>query len=628
MTPALNASHQSDSDDSDSSELKKKAKAKAKKEKKQKKKEKKEKKKRKRNLEEETATAESKEAEERNEKKKEKKKRKRDQESLHSEETEHQQHQQQFPKYSTDDKIIESSHLDFRNDVTLTEDDLPGNAVSLLLFYQYVEPVWSNDVYKEALKHVERLGHENNVTGRMRVAKEGLNCTLTGARQGIFGFCRALREWKPDCFGATEFKVTHHLPEPQRFGNLKMMPVTELVNYGLDGAKAPPIQQYHGTHLEPMLYHEKIAQANTVIIDVRNHYEATIGHFEPPPSASATATGGSDSTNAQHDNGDDEKNPPVWLNPKMRKSTEFPAWLDDPATQQQLQGKQVLMYCTGGIRCERASALLKYKMATDPATQQLNIQGVYQLQGGIDKYFKEFPDGGYWKGKNYTFDKRNAHAPPAIEAAKSAAHDDNDTQQQPQPTPPVMGKCAACSKAWDEYRGKQRCPTCGVPSLICRDCWHADQDGKRKLDRSARCELCVDQDIRSKKDLRAKEQDQTAAYEARLEQQGLLRPSEGPPPPNLDAVTRLYLKNMCRKSMSEQVLLEHFPDITHIVWRNDRHSGKFLGQAWVEMASPDAAAHVVAQSGLQILGRPLYAVFDPSGGKDAWPPGGSGVGKH
>jgi hypothetical protein len=71
----------------------------------------------------------------------------------------------------------------------------------------------------------------------------------------------------------------------------------------------------------------------------------------------------------------------------------FPAYLDRPETREEMKGKQVLMYCTGGIRCERASALLKYKMETDPEIKALNIQGVYQLQGGIDKYFKEFPDG-------------------------------------------------------------------------------------------------------------------------------------------------------------------------------------------------------------------------------------------
>jgi predicted sulfurtransferase len=73
-------------------------------------------------------------------------------------------------------------------------------------------------------------------------------------------------------------------------------------------------------------------------------------------------------------------------------------WLDSEETRQKIKGKQVLMYCTGGIRCERASALLKFKIETDPTMAELGIQGVYQLQGGIDKYFKAFPDGGYWKG--------------------------------------------------------------------------------------------------------------------------------------------------------------------------------------------------------------------------------------
>lgn len=56
-------------------------------------------------------------------------------------------------------------------------------------------------------------------------------------------------------------------------------------------------------------------------------------------------------------------------------------------------------FSTGGVRCERASALLKYKMETEPDTKDLGIKGVYQLQGGIDKYFKDIPDGGFWKGK-------------------------------------------------------------------------------------------------------------------------------------------------------------------------------------------------------------------------------------
>merc|ERR1719491_2892798 len=66
----------------------------------------------------------------------------------------------------------------------------------------------------------------------------------------------------------------------------------------------------------------------------------------------------------------------------------------------------------------------------------------------------------------------------------------------------IMGKCESCFKPWDMYRGKRRCPTCGVPSLICKDCFANDKEAgkggkKSKLKgRDVRCELCVEQNIR------------------------------------------------------------------------------------------------------------------------------------
>lgn len=493
------------------------------------------------------------------------------------------------------------------------EPDPVKNSVTLLLFYQYVEPPWNDAVYKHVLQQVLQIGKKAGVEGRMRVAKEGLNCTLTGSDEAVRLFIAGLRQWKPGHFNQTEFKLTHHLlAEKHRFSNgLKIMPVTELVHYGLEGDKAPPIQSYSGVHLEPAAYHQKLAEPDTVVIDVRNHYEAAIGRFDPP-SNDATTT--SDNNNNSSNNTTAKK----FLDPKMRKSTEFPVWLDSDETKEKLRGKQVLMYCTGGIRCERASALLKYKMETDPAVKELGIQGVYQLQGGIDKYFKEFPDGGYWKGKNYTFDKRFAHAPVAVEKGLNEA------------SFPPMGKCEACSKPWDKYRGKRRCPTCGVPSLICKDCYQADQDGTKKLDKWIRCDLCVEQNVRSKKELRDKEQKELDDYETRLQKKGLLNlPAQtiaaGAADPNPDSVTRLYLRNMCRKSMTDEVLLELFPGITHIVWRIDGKTGNFFGQGWVEMESPGAAAAVVARSGETVLGRPLFIDYQPPDGKDVWPPPKSAV---
>ena len=104
--------------------------------------------------------------------------------------------------------------------------------------------------------------------------------------------------------------------------------MVDLVNYGLAGPRAPEIGKHGGTHLEPEEYHRKMCEKDTVIIDVRNHYEANIGRFDPPEGGAKM------------------------IDPMMRKSTEFPVWLDKEETKEMLRGKQVLMYCTGGVRCE------------------------------------------------------------------------------------------------------------------------------------------------------------------------------------------------------------------------------------------------------------------------------------
>ena len=343
--------------------------------------------------------------------------------------------------------------------------------ITILLFYQYVEPVWDESMYEYVLNTLRKYGDELHLTGRMRVAKEGLNCSLTGKDASIREYCHRLRTHSKfnGVFQDTEFKLTTDLPLAQKFTELKVFKVVELVHYGLEGRKAPPIAQYHGTHLEPKDYHKKLAENNTVIIDVRNHYEAAIGRFVPPQEQQDQKQAETDSKKR-----DEEGDAPKWLDPLMRKSTEFPVWLDKQETKEEMKGKQVLMYCTGGIRCERASALLKYKMETDPEIKSLGIKGVYQLQGGIDKYFKEFPDGGYWQGKNYVFDKRFSHAPPKVDGmlhsgsggavAKTKQQGDGDTtkpsadqiseerKQEEQSNDKkigIMGKCEACHKPWD-----------------------------------------------------------------------------------------------------------------------------------------------------------------------------------
>ena len=122
------------------------------------------------------------------------------------------------------------------------------------------------------------------------------------------------------------------------------------------------------------------------------------------------------------------------------------------------------MYCTGGIRCERASAYLKKEMGDD-------VEGVYQLKGGIERYLTAFPDGGFWRGKNFVFDKREAvgvnnpcgdggvirKQVKAKKKKKSTGKEINDGESDD------IAKCCVCDTKWDRYVGKKKCFTCGVP---------------------------------------------------------------------------------------------------------------------------------------------------------------------
>ena len=109
---------------------------------------------------------------------------------------------------------------------------------------------------------------------------------------------------------------------------LKVWPVSELVTYGFSAFESNI--DNGGNHLTPEEFHKAMELPNTVMIDVRNFNETVIGKFAPPKAK--------------------------LLDPCMRRSTEFPAWVK--ANKSYLEGKKILMYCTGGIRCERASAYL------------------------------------------------------------------------------------------------------------------------------------------------------------------------------------------------------------------------------------------------------------------------------
>lgn len=474
---------------------------------------------------------------------------------------------------------------------------LPGlaaDAVTLCLMYQYVEPIWSNTQHRSSQKYVINLAKKHDVTGRGRCAPEGLNCTLTGSATGIRAFCYGLREWKPELFNETDFKLTDGLLPKERFTAFTLQKQQELVNYGLEGAKAPSLKHHSGQHVEATEYHKMMCNPDAVIIDVRNAYESAIGHFQPPAGGAQL------------------------IDPKMRNSSDFPKWLNAPETQEKLAGKEVLMYCTGGIRCERATALLNQMTE---ATAGFDTKGnVTMVRGGIERYLKTFPEGGYWKGKNFLFDKRKQQAPEA----KSAEALEAD----------IESKCCVCGNVWGEYRGKYKCGAasqsfqCGVPVLVCPGCDCVAEETPKKL----RCPLCVEGYV------------VPSAVPDLIGQKRQLGVGDSVATSNVIAAKRSKTGVRIESAPSTRLFIGHIPlcmsikrlrkalqtDLSIVDWLVDHNTGQFYGSAFVQLPTLQQAKQVVyrcsvrskKQQGIKFSkkSQPLHATYAPLLPEEQWPP--------
>lgn len=460
-------------------------------------------------------------------------------------------------------------------------------STSLVLFYQYIEPMWSKAEHKKALSNVIRIATESNVTGRGRCAKEGLNCTLTGSPAGVRQFCTRLRSWD-SAFVGTDFKITDGLDTTQQFKALTIRKTDEIVAYGLAGEVAPSLHRNQARHVPADRYHEMMTEKDTVIIDVRNAYESAIGHFQPPPGGATL------------------------IDPKMRNSHEFPKWLNAPETKKMLSGKRVMMYCTGGIRCERASALLTQMSEVE---EDVNPKEIVMVRGGIERYMKTFPEGGFWKGKNYLFDRRFEQRPELKGEAALAAD--------------VESQCCVCHAPWSEYRGQNKCAQagCKVPVLVCTDCQAAASESPERL----KCPLCVEgfhlrnlekPDLKKQLSILAQSELSHAggsssggATKRKTEFDpmvgddgggGVAMPSGGGnsgtrkkarrAKPAAPPSTRLYVGRIPLAVDAAQLKDALGGKVARVQWLADHATQLFYGSAFVEMESVNAAARVVTKA--------------------------------
>ena len=227
-------------------------------------------------------------------------------------------------------------------------------AFRTLLYYCYSH-IKDGEQYTAAhLKFCKSL----NLTGRIIIADEGINGTVSGTAEA----CQLYMDYiyADGRFGATDFKIDE--VDERSFIKIHCRYKSEIVYSGLKDPKYIDPTQETGKYLAPTEFAEMIDQEDVVILDVRSNYEHNMGKFK----------------NA------------VTLD--IDNFRDFPAMINKLA---QYKNKKVLTYCTGGIKCEKASALLLKE----------GFKNVYQLHGGIIKYGKE-AGGKDFEGKCYVFDNR------------------------------------------------------------------------------------------------------------------------------------------------------------------------------------------------------------------------------
>ncbi len=200
----------------------------------------------------------------------------------------------------------------------------------------------------------------NDVVGSVLIAYEGLNGTVGGSPESIDAFCTLLT----NRYGFTPDDYKFSYADIQPFNKLRLRLKKEIVT--LKQSDCDPKKQV-GDYVDAKDWNDLITQPDITVIDVRNDFEVKVGSFE----------------NA--------------INPETTSFSEFSEYVDlnlDPE-----KNKKIAMFCTGGIRCEKASAYMLSK----------GFDTVYHLKGGILKYLEQVPETeSKWHGDCFVFDRRIA----------------------------------------------------------------------------------------------------------------------------------------------------------------------------------------------------------------------------
>jgi UPF0176 protein len=274
----------------------------------------------------------------------------------------------------------------------------------VILYYKFV-PLKD----PEAIRLWQKaLAAKLHLQGRIIIASHGINGTLGGDITELKAYVKEFKSFTP--FKGTIFKWSDGARED--FPKLSVKVRDEIVTFG--AADELRIDDHGvvggGTHLKPAQVHELVQKRGDAVVffDGRSSYEAEVGKF---------------------------KNAVV---PDVRTAKDFIPELES-GKYDELKDKPVVTYCTGGIRCEILSSLMKNR----------GFKEVYQIDGGIVKYGEKFGDDGLWEGSLHVFDKRMG-----VKFSEKAKD---------------IGNCVHCSNKTSNYENCAN-TACNDLILVCENC--------------------------------------------------------------------------------------------------------------------------------------------------------------
>lgn len=278
--------------------------------------------------------------------------------------------------------------------------DSAGDERLTLSFYQYAQ-IENPELFRD---HLFLAWNDMEVLGRIYVAHEGINAQLSVPAKKFDVFKTFLDSI--DFLENVRLNIARE-QDNKSFLKLKVKVRHKIVADGLNDNTFDATNK--GIHVDAATFNELIEQEDTVLVDMRNHYESEIGHFKNAVTPDVDTF--RDSLDLIEDDLKDHK-----------------------------EDKKLVMYCTGGIRCEKASAYFKHK----------GFKNVYQLEGGIIEYARQVKSQhleNKFKGKNFVFDHRRG---------ERISED-------------VISQCHQCGKACDVHENCAN-EACHLLFIQCEDC--------------------------------------------------------------------------------------------------------------------------------------------------------------